>query len=264
MNFSPRQISDINALAAFLACDQTGGSRPERLASQWHEDAPGLAILLGNAVLETAERLFLAMENGLTCRLLIAGGIGHSTPLLYQAVAAHPQYHCIAVQGRPEADILRDIAVNFWRIAPQRILIENVSTNCGDNAIQAARVLRGQALTAHHILLVQDPLMQRRSDASFRQVWRDFPAVRFTNWPTFVPRIDDGGNGWADPALHGLWSWPRFISLLLGEIPRLRDAPGGYGPRGAGFIAHVDIPDAVEQAYRRLNADFGQAFGDRA
>lgn len=41
-------------------------------------------------------------------------------------------------------------------------------------------------------------------------------------------------------------------SLALGEIPRLRDDENGYGPRGRGFIAHVDIPEAVEAAWRRL------------
>jgi magnesium chelatase family protein len=40
--------------------------------------------------------------------------------------------------------------------------------------------------------------------------------------------------------------------LLLGEVPRLRDAPGGYGPSGAGFIAHVDIPAAVAAAHEEV------------
>lgn len=263
MTFSARQVSDINSLAAFLSCDQTGGATPRRLAACWPGDGPDLAVLLGNAVLETAERLFTVLENGLGCRLLIAGGVGHSTQLLYQAVASHPDYQRIPVQGRAEADILRDIAVTFWRLDPERILIENLSTNCGDNALQAVRVLHEQGMAPRHILLVQDPLMQRRSDASFRHVWRDTPEIGFSNWPTFVPHINDAGDNWADPALHGLWSLPRFLSLLLGEIPRLRDAPGGYGPRGAGFIARVDIPAAAEEAYARLNEDFGQTYGAR-
>eukprot|EP00775_Hariotina_reticulata_P006491 gene6491-6718_t len=51
---------------------------------------------------------------------------------------------------------------------------------------------------------------------------------------------------------HGVWEVERFISLLLGEIPRLRDAPGGYGPKGSGFIGHVDIPVEVEAAHAWL------------
>ena len=50
------------------------------------------------------------------------------------------------------------------------------------------------------------------------------------------------------------WSAARLLSLLLGEIPRLRDAPGGYGPSGAGFIAHIDVPGAVEEAWATLSS----------
>jgi hypothetical protein len=44
----------------------------------------------------------------------------------------------------------------------------------------------------------------------------------------------------------------RFLGLILGEIARLRDDEMGYGPRGKGFIGHVDVPDAVLDAYSRL------------
>ena len=44
----------------------------------------------------------------------------------------------------------------------------------------------------------------------------------------------------------------RYLTLLLGEIPRLRDDENGYGPRGKGFLAHVDIPEEVEAAFQLL------------
>jgi hypothetical protein len=49
-----------------------------------------------------------------------------------------------------------------------------------------------------------------------------------------------------------VWSRDRFVSLALGEVRRLRDDADGYGPRGAGFIGHVDLPADVEEAARRL------------
>lgn len=51
---------------------------------------------------------------------------------------------------------------------------------------------------------------------------------------------------------QGVWDVSRFISLLLGEIPRLRDDTMGYGPNGKGFIDHVDIPAEVEDAHAWL------------
>jgi hypothetical protein len=36
----------------------------------------------------------------------------------------------------------------------------------------------------------------------------------------------------------------RFISLLMGEVQRLRNDEQGYGPRGKGFFAEVILPSA--------------------
>ena len=49
-----------------------------------------------------------------------------------------------------------------------------------------------------------------------------------------------------------MWDMDRYITLLMGEIPRLADNADGYGPRGKGFIAHVDIPNEVEEAFLEL------------
>lgn len=40
--------------------------------------------------------------------------------------------------------------------------------------------------------------------------------------------------------------------LLMGEIPRLSDTENGYGPKGKNFIAHVNIPNEVEEAFLEL------------
>lgn len=57
---------------------------------------------------------------------------------------------------------------------------------------------------------------------------------------------------------QGVWDLDRYLSLLLGEIPRLRDGPSGYGPRGKGFIEHVDIPPEVEEAHAWLAGRYPQ------
>jgi hypothetical protein len=41
---------------------------------------------------------------------------------------------------------------------------------------------------------------------------------------------------------EGLWPVDRYLSLILGEVPRLRDDAQGYGPAGRDFIVHVDFP----------------------
>lgn len=53
----------------------------------------------------------------------------------------------------------------------------------------------------------------------------------------------------------GLWPVGRYLALILGELPRLADNPQGYGPLGKGFIAHVDIPPHIAQAWQTLRDD---------
>ncbi|AUH00088.1 YdcF family protein [Prodigiosinella confusarubida] len=256
--FSDAVIADMNQLARFLAYDQTTGHGPV--------GKPSLLILLGNAILPTAEAAFQALIQGSVSRLLIAGGIGHSTTLLYQAVQQHPRYQHIATDGRSEAEVLYDIGVQCFALSPEQLLLETASANCGDNALQARRVLEAAGDTHMQITLTQDPLMQLRTDASFRHVWRDRPEISFLNWPTFVPQLERDGESlrFAGRDNQSLWSLPRFASLLLGEIPRLRNAPGGYGPRGADFIAEVDIPAEIETIYARLRPVLEVNYGDRS
>ncbi|MNP48303.1 hypothetical protein D3C76_1424110 [compost metagenome] len=54
---------------------------------------------------------------------------------------------------------------------------------------------------------------------------------------------------------EGLWPVERYLSLVLGELPRLKDDVNGYGPAGRDFIAHVEIPANVEAAWRILRND---------
>ncbi len=52
--------------------------------------------------------------------------------------------------------------------------------------------------------------------------------------------------------MPGVWEIGRYTAMVLGEVKRLRDDQNGYGPSGAGFIGHVDMPDKVTRAWERL------------
>ena len=132
------------------------------------------------------------------------------------------------------------------------------STNCGANAEEAYSLLEAQGVAPDHVVLVQDPTMQLRTKASFRRVWGDERPPWFYSCPTFVPKVKTGTDGlvFEDPDRPGLWSMERFVSLVMGEIPRLRNDENGYGPRGRGYIVAVEIPAQVEGAYDRLLVPF--------
>ena len=48
------------------------------------------------------------------------------------------------------------------------------------------------------------------------------------------------------------------MQLRMGEIPRLTDNESGYGPNGKDFIAHVDIPSEVKDAFYELTKIYGE------
>ncbi|MDM3324422.1 YdcF family protein [Citrobacter sp. Cb080] len=213
-------------------------------------------ILAGNAVIPTIDAACrIAKEQQVP--LLISGGIGHSTRFLYDAIAEHPRYNIIRTTGRAEAAILADIAHQFWQIPGEKIWVEDQSTNCGENARFSCALLNQATESIHTVIVVQDPTMQRRTMATFQRVTRDEPhAPRWLSFPGFIPELAQQQDG-VDfvPAAEGLWSVDRYLSLITGELPRLRDDATGYGPCGRDFIAHVDIPQNVEQAWQQLQND---------
>ncbi|QNE21467.1 YdcF family protein [Kribbella qitaiheensis] len=190
-----------------------------------------LLVLMGSAVLESVEVTASAFHQKVTERILISGGIGHSTRYLIEAIELRGLGQ-VDTAGRPESHIFRDLLIGRG-VSPAAIEVEDRSTNCGENAEFSRQLVQ----TATSLLLIQDPTMQRRTHASFE---RAFPGTELIS---FAPVIPDG------------WSGRRFVSLVLGEIRRLHDTPEGYGPRGANHIGHVDVPPHVLLAYRNVAAE---------
>lgn len=107
--------------------------------------------------------------------------------------------------------------------------------------------------------------MALRTVASFQKVYQDIN-IDIQSAPIFVPCMHGPGDAsivdidnlrWAFETMgveteDELWEKQRFLDLIIGEIPRLRDDEEGYGPRGKGFIVHVDVPENVEEAWKRL------------
>lgn len=248
-------ISDINIIARFLAVRNVNNLTREELHKHFAMEQADMLILLGNSLVHTWEEAAKAFLHGIAKAFMIVGGIGHSTDSLRHTVARHAAYRDIDVKDRPEADIIKDIVVKHWGIPEDRIIVENQSTNCGDNASKALDVLLGTNCLPESMILMQDPTMQLRTHASFLQAWSRVTNKTFINYASFIPCLvkkDHAIEFEGHDHLGQLWTLERFLSLMMGEIPRLLDHPDGYGPKGRGFIAHVDIPDDVQAAYGRL------------
>jgi len=227
----------------------------EFLALTSVDDAPNridLICLAGNGVLACVDHAAsLARQHG--GLLLITGGIGHSTQPLMVALAARLNCAPSTLAGLSEAELVARLIAADALVSPDQIILETRSTNTGENATFARDTLDELGLTPHHIELIQDPLLQRRTEATFRHVWQD-TQTRFFSSPPFVPRLGDTQTAES-------WTEERYLSLLLGEIPRLHDNAEGYGPKGAGFIGHVEIPQDILDDHTFLTERFSAQAG---
>ncbi|KRF00009.1 hypothetical protein ASG88_11410 [Nocardioides sp. Soil777] len=204
-------------------------------------------VLCGSAVLRSLDVAADLMAEHPRARLVVTGGRGHSTPTLFAAVRSWG----IADDGSSEAAVLAALLVSRHGVDAGRITLEEASAHCGENASLTAPLLPDG-----HAVVVQDPTMQRRTHESFLRALagRD---VTISSRAPFVPVVrPDGGY---DDAGHRAWGMDRFVDLVLGELRRLRDDERGYGPRGTGFIGHVDVPPEVEASARLLGEAFPEA-----
>ncbi|WP_312267791.1 YdcF family protein [Pseudescherichia sp.] len=213
-------------------------------------------VLAGNAVIPTIDAA-CELAASYKIPLVISGGIGHSTPFLYSAIARHPRYNKVRTTGRTEAAIIGDIARQFWKIPVEKLILEERSTNCGENARFSWALIRKRSPDVKTLVVVQDPTMQRRTMATFARVLADtHDDVCCVSYPGFTPRLINDGNALTfQPKKEGLWPVERYLSLIPGELARLRDDSEGYGPNGRGFIVHVEMPDEIAHAWQIMQAD---------
>lgn len=244
---------DLTVVGAFLA------RRDEPRLTRDHP--ADVLVLCGSAVLQSLTVAATALHEGSAARILVTGGIGHSTAYLRAAVAGHPEYRDTHTAGLSEAAVIADILRRHLDVSADLLRTEQESTNCGQNAELSLRLLAAEAERTRSVVIVQDPTMQRRTHAAFER-WRGVDGPEIRSHAPFVPVVGEYGAG--ETADHAVWTLDRFRALALGEISRLTDDEHGHGPRGERFIVHVDIPDDVVAAYQRLRAAYPEAGRDLA
>jgi uncharacterized SAM-binding protein YcdF (DUF218 family) len=188
-----------------------------------HELMPSDAVLvLCSHDLRVAERGAELFLEGWAPLLIFSGGLGSITR---------------ALMTTPEADQFAEIARRMG-VPADRILIENKSTNTGENVRFTRALLEAQGRSPRTFIVVQKPYMERRSYATFRKV-RPEPQVRVTS-----PQVsmDEYLRGYS----HGSLSAHDVISIMVGDLQRIRL----YAERG--FQIPQDIPDDVWAAYEEL------------
>lgn len=208
-------------------------------------------VLFGASILCGGDLMAQAMEEGIAKTYLIVGGAGHTTETLRQLV--HREYPQIETAEEPEAVVFQRYLQTVYGCEAD--YLETRSTNCGNNITNLLALLEEKQIPHSSILLCQDATMQCRMDAGLRKY---APQVRIVNYAAYAATVVPSGAGLSiQGRIHGMWDLERYVHLLMGEIPRLSDTETGYGPRGKGFIAHVEIPEEVHTAFLLLQQYYG-------
>ena len=177
-------------------------------------------FVLGSHDLRIAEygaKLFL---EGWAPLLIFSGGLGHLTKEIWNEAEAD-QFACVAIKmGVPR----------------EKILIENRSTNTGENIQFTKELLKEKGISPKKFIVVQKPYMERRSYATFKKVWpeKEFvvtsPPISFDDYPDKLRTKED------------------VIGIMAGHLQRIKL----YAEKG--FQIPQEIPALVWDAYEKLVA----------
>jgi uncharacterized SAM-binding protein YcdF (DUF218 family) len=159
---------------------------------------------------------------GLAPRLVYSGGLGAITSRLW---------------SEPEADQFARVAVAMG-VPAEHVIIENQSTNTGENVQFTRRVLEASGIDPSTVILVQKPYMERRAFATFHKMWPGKEVLVTSPQVSF----DDYLARYSNESL----SADDVISIMAGDLQRIRVYPS------KGFQIHQDIPEAVWAAFEEL------------
>lgn len=167
-----------------------------------------------------AERAVELYQQGYAPYILFSGGSGVLTKDIFK---------------KPEAEVFADVAMRLG-VPKDVILIENKSTNTGENVSLSKKLLEEKNLHFTTFILVQKPYMERRTYATFKKVWpeKDFivtsPLLSFEEYTK-------------DEAFKEL-----TINVMVGDLQRIKEYPA------KGFQIVQEIPENVWSAYEQLVA----------
>jgi uncharacterized SAM-binding protein YcdF (DUF218 family) len=175
-------------------------------------------LVLGSHDLRVAERGAELYLQGYAPVLIFSGGLGNFTREMWD---------------EPEADKFAAVAEKMG-VPHDSILIENRSTNTGENILFTQNLLKENGLDPERFIVVQKPYMERRSFATFRKHWPDKKLIVTSPQISFEEYHND------EIPLE------KVINIMVGDLQRIKIYPD------KGFQIFQEIPDDVWLAYEQL------------
>lgn len=187
---------------------------------QHHLQKSDCILALGSHDLRVAERAAELYLEGFAPLLVMSGGLGNFTKDMWT---------------EKEADLFAAVAIDKG-VPANKLLIENQSTNTGENILFTQQLLKDKGYNPQSFIVVQKPYMERRAYATFKQHWANktlmvtSPQISFINYPTLDIPME------------------KVINIMVGDLQRIKYYPA------KGFQVYQYIPDDVWAAYEQLVA----------
>jgi uncharacterized SAM-binding protein YcdF (DUF218 family) len=177
-------------------------------------------LVLGSRDTRVAERGAQLFLEGWAPLIVFSGGLGNFTRCIWR---------------EPEADKFSRIAIKIG-VPRENILVENKSTNTGENIRFSYKLLKSKNILPKKMILVQKPYMERRTYATFIKQWPDqatkimvtSPQIPFEQYPNEQISMEE------------------VINIMVGELQRIKIYPQ------KGFQIFQEIPEDVRIAYEKL------------
>ena len=148
-------------------------------------------------------------------------------------------YYFSGIWDRSESEVFQDIAVKSG-VPPENIILEKEATNTGENVQFSQRRLEQLDIKLDSIILVQMPVMERRTYATFMKQWRgasELSSVAVTSPPM----------GLKEFPIEEVGDMKHTINLLVECMDRIVSYPA------KGFQIPQEIPESVKSAHQVLS-----------
>ena len=175
-------------------------------------------IVLGSHDTRVAERGAELFLDGWAPLILFSGYLGTLTSTSW---------------NRAEAEIFAEIAVQMG-VPQEKILIENKSTNTGQNIELSRKLFLDNGIFPKKIIAVQKPYMERRTYATVKKVWPEVELIVTSPQYSFEDYPNDD------------ISMEKVINIMVGDLQRIMIYPA------KGFQILQEVPTEVYQAYEEL------------
>ncbi|MGN0279230.1 MAG: ElyC/SanA/YdcF family protein [Lachnospiraceae bacterium] len=242
---------NINILGNFCGKRDIAELTTEQLLKKYGIPQADVMVLFGGSIMCGGDVLAQAMKNHIAKKYVIVGGAGHTTETL--RLKMHEKFPDMETEGLSEAEVFAKYLQHQYGLAPD--FLECKSTNCGNNITYLLDLLKENGIDFSSIIISQDATMQYRMEAGLRKyVSND---IKIINYAVYLAKVVVENSALTyEKEICGMWDINRYISLLMGEIPRLSDDENGYGPKGKDFIVHVEIPSEVRGAFDELSRTY--------